>query len=472
MSVLHLVRRSQLIASFAIFLSVSVACGDERQSQTRPLSLPAAAVSTETAEALLPNQPDQGEDSNPETPADQTSPKTALVTAPGTAVANSQIADVVPCGIVLPIVAEDNASPVSSLAGQNLDLAAVPTAARQAVERIIRAPQSIGLVAFEIGYESEGAYMNADIPMPIASLVKVVNLIAYAEAVERGDLDPSEWIPIAEIERAYLPGSDLGAHRVAISELEENNLVSEGDRATPLEQIPWMMIRHSSNAASDYLHMAVGQRVIEETAVRMNLQSHTAPCPFVGQFLAMSNSTRSESDRVAVDSYINDPGYYGSEVMRLTDEYMNDVEFRESEGYWRASISVQRGFADELNAKASPRDYSQLMARIIQNDIGSDYVNILVRRVLEWPMIYPANQQLFSTIGYKNGSLPGVLTTLYYGQRIEDGKQVVVALFYRDLPMQTYRRWRENLTHDELARWILTDPEAIPLLRSWFEPAP
>ncbi len=472
MSDFHMIRQSQLIACFAICLSVLVACGDERQSNTSPVPLSATAVSTETAEVLIPDQPDQAEDSDTEAQADQTSPKTALETSPRTAVDNSQIADVVPCGVILPIVTEDNFSPVSSLAGQNLDLAAVPAAARQAAERIIRAPQSVGLVAFEIGYESEGAYLNADIPMPIASLVKVVNLIAYAEAVERGDLDPSEWIPIAEIERAYLPGSDLGAHRVAISELEENSLVSEGDRATPMEQISWMMIRHSSNAASDYLHMAIGQRVIEETAVRMNLQSHTAPCPFIGQFLAMSNSTRSGSDRVVVDSFIDDPGSYGSEVMRLTDAYMNDDEFRESEGYWRASMSVQREFADELNAKASPRDYSQLMARIIQNDIGSDYVNILVRRDLEWPMIYPVNQQLFSTIGYKNGSLPGILTTLYYGQRIKDGRQVVVALFYRDLPMQTYRRWRENLTHDELARWILADPEAIPLLSTWFEPTP
>ncbi|MEZ4517743.1 MAG: hypothetical protein R3C44_13260 [Chloroflexota bacterium] len=69
-------------------------------------------------------------------------------------------------------------------------------------------------------------------------------------------------------------------------------------------------------------------------------------------------------------------------------------------------------------------------------------------------------------MGYKNGSLPGVLTTAYYAYRWDDSAPVVVVLFYRELPQQTYRQWRRSLTHDELARWLLSDPQAIPLLQA------
>jgi D-alanyl-D-alanine carboxypeptidase len=373
-----------------------------------------------------------------------------------------------PCGVILPITIANEEQPASALKSSEVDLERVPSEARPALRRIMSAPSSVGLVAFEIGNEEDGIYFNADSSMPLASLTKIVNLVAYANSVDEGVLDPSAWIPISEIEQAYLPGSDLGAHRAAIAELEENGLVTE-DRSIPMEQLPWMMMRHSSNAASDYLQMLLGQEVIEDTARALDLPSHTAPCPFLGQFLSISNHTRSGNDRQAVEGFIDNQEYYGQEVMRLTNNFMNDSDFRDSEGYWRAPVSVQRYFSDNLNPQASPRDYARLMSKIIQNGVGSDYVNILVRRAIEWPMIYEVNQQLFSTVGFKNGSLPGVLTIAYYGQRLVDGAQVVVVLFYRDLPMQMYRQWRQSQTHDELARWLLADPDGIDTFRAWME---
>jgi hypothetical protein len=55
------------------------------------------------------------------------------------------------------------------------------------------------------------------------------------------------------------------------------------------------------------------------------------------------------------------------------------------------------------------------MAAIAQEQIGDPYANFLARRYLEWPLaVYPVNQELFHMVGYKNGSLPGILTTVYY----------------------------------------------------------
>ncbi|HET6444548.1 MAG TPA: serine hydrolase, partial [candidate division Zixibacteria bacterium] len=377
--------------------------------------------------------------------------------------------DLIPCGVVLPIVNNDGEQPTSKLSQSKVDFDSVPPSAQAALRRILQDPDSVGLVAFELGNEDQGIYFNADTPMPLASLTKIINLVAYAEAADRGDIDPSEWIPVSELERTYLPGSDLGAHRASLRELEEKGLISAGDPALPMEQIPWIMMRHSSNAASDFLHMLIGQEKIENTVLDLGLATHSAPCPFIGQFLAISNDARSGNDQLIVSGYMDDPEIYGREVMQLTDSFMNDPEFRRAEGNWRAPVSLQRTFASNLNSKASARDYANLMSKIIQNEIGSDYVNILVRRAIEWPMIYPVNQQLYSSIGYKNGSFPGVLNIAYYGQRIEDGAQVVVILMFRDLPMQMYRQWRENLTHDELARWLLSDPTAIDNARAWIE---
>jgi len=374
--------------------------------------------------------------------------------------------DQVPCGVLLPVLPAgqaltDNLRP----AGPALDLA--PEAARPAVERLLSAPETVGLAAFEIGRESDGVYLNPDAPMPLASVVKIINLIAFAEAVAAGELDPAEWIPLSEIERTYLPRTDLGAHTRAIAELDERQLIALDPPATPLEEVPSMMIRHSSNAAADYLHVRLGQTTIEQTAVELGLRSHTAPCPWIGQFLVMANRGTATDNRGTVQIYTEDPEGYGREAMRLAESYAYDQDFRQAESSpgWRASITTQALFSDNLNAQASARDYADLMARILRNELSSNYTNIVVRRALEWPMNFPANQELFSAIGLKDGSLPGVLTTAYYAQRAEDGAQLVVILFFRQLPRNTYRQWRRDLPHDELARWLLSDPAAIPTLR-------
>jgi CRP-like cAMP-binding protein len=63
--------------------------------------------------------------------------------------------------------------------------------------------------------------------------------------------------------------------------------------------------------------------------------------------------------------------------------------------------------------------------------------------------------------------LSAQLRALFDGLSYPKGESVpiVVVLFYKDLPQQTYQQWRRNqLPHDEFARWVLAEPRAIPLL--------
>jgi D-alanyl-D-alanine carboxypeptidase len=383
--------------------------------------------------------------------------------------------DLAACGLLLPLVAEP-VPLVEQVNGRFPPDLPIPDTVRPALDYLLANPADVGLVAYRIGFESEGAYLNADAPMPLASIVKLIHLVAYAEAVENGRLDPATWLPVSELERYFLPGSDLRSHPDAIAQLTGRGLVSGNPPAFPLEELPWMMLRNSSNAATDYLHLILGQEALENTAIKLGMESQTAPCPFLGQFLTISNHTRIGDNEAAIQSLIADPATYGRLVMDLTAAYSESADFREAEGRWyqrsrRPTWEAQSLFSENLNAQGSARDYATLMATIVQNELGSAYLNFLVRRNLEWPMsVYPVNQELFYTAGYKNGTLPGILNTLYYAAPREGGGIVIVALFFRHLPETTYQQWRRNLPHDDLARWLLTEPRAIPALRQALEP--
>ena len=105
------------------------------------------------------------------------------------------------------------------------------------------------------------------------------------------------------------------------------------------------------------------------------------------------------------------------------------------------------------------------MAQLIQDEVGSPATSRLIRSHLEWPIVeFPINQSRYNTVGYKNGTLPGVLTTLYYAEPYWSDRPIVVALFYRNLPQSTYRRWRREFPHDALAHWLMSNPRGIHIM--------
>lgn len=384
------------------------------------------------------------------------------------------------CGETLPLLPANTEPTTTALIVDPLTraniIAQMPETAVPAFQQLLNDPANVGLVAYQLGDEANAVTLNADTPMPLASVVKIIHLVAYAEAVAAGELDPTSYVTLADLERFYLPGYDLGAHQNALDDLAEQGLILANPDRIRLEDVPYMMMRYSSNAATDYLHHLLGQDRIEQTAVSLNLTTHTAPCPFIGQFLTMANHMRPANSRSDIIAYLGNPDQYAQDVTQLTDAFREDAIFRADELLWRSgrrnlpSVQVQAYFSENINAHASASDYANLLLTIAQNGLSSPESSFLARRYLEWPMRFPVNQTYFTNLGYKNGSLPGVLTTAYYAYRQGDLAPLVVILFYHNLPNRTYQTWRWQLPHDEFARWLLMDPDALALLRTAVSP--
>ena len=457
-------RLAPKLVAVLLLLSLSLLGGCARASAGLSPSASATAAAPEP-----PSTPTPAASTLPAVAPPTTAPPPAASPTPAVTVDPGPYPDTgeARCGVLLPVV-----SPASEPAATELDttqsLDAVPEAARPAVRRMLEAPETVGLAAYETGQPAEGVFLNPDTPMPLASVVKVIHLVAYAQAVQQGELDPETAVPLGELERYYLPNSDLNAHRQAIEALRSEERVFGEPPAVRLEDVPRMMMEYSSNAATDYLHQLLGQERIEQTALDLGLTSHTAPCPFIGQFLLMGAGDDSVG---AVRSLIRDPERYSREVMRVTEAYAADADVRDEIGGWRGrerrpSLATQRLFSENLNAHASAGDYARLMALIANNQLGPWEQNVRIRGYMEWPTHFTANQETLAWLGYKGGSLPGVLTAVYYAQPWDRAQPVVVALFFHDIPLDTYRRWRHTLPQDELARWLLYDPQAIPTLNA------
>ncbi len=361
-----------------------------------------------------------------------------------------------PCGQALPLVLPDKVTNYDwELPPISKEL--VPENALPAIEYLYANPNDVSVVVFQVDYEGIGYYHNADAPMPLASVNKIVHLVAWAQGVEAGEFDPNTIVSRDELNRWYLRGSDLGAHRDALEEFEGRDLTQD--------DVAWMMIRHSSNAAADYFHDLLGQERVERTAAELGFTNHTAPCTWMGKFLTVSTLSNPEIQQLA-----EDPAAYGAMISDRQDRFLQDPVFRQmGEASWRRgaqpSFSKEAEFTEIFDTKGSALDYSLLMAKLIQDEVGTPATSRLIRSHLEWPIVeFPSNQTRYNTVGYKNGTLPGVLTTLYYAEPYWSDRPIVVALFYRNLPQNTYRRWRREFPHDALAHWLMTNPRGIHIM--------
>lgn len=466
----YLTRQVILLFLATALVSLLAAC-------TRPDPLPAVALLLTPTQLAVKPTPTLA----PRPSATTVSPGTAVVPTPTSsatpppqpsATPLSLRPGLEPCGLQWPPVPE-SALPATDITARAVVLPeAIPEDVRPALEYLLARPGDVGLAAYRLDAPETGAFLNPDLPLPIASVAKIITLITYAEGVAAGELDPEELVPLPALNAFYLPRTDLSAHQQALNALAADDKLFGDTPYVRLDDIAMMMIRYSSNAAADYLHFRLGQARLEEQMSNLGLVTHTAPCPFLGQFLLMGNHQRAESNRSAITALAAEPGRYGVAVVALADLYRRDAVFREAEiaarnQGQRPSLGDQRLFTATLNTRASAAQYAALMGRLAQNDLADPESAFLVRRHLEWPMHFENNQELFYNLGFKGGALPGVLTVAYYAYTKDEVAPFVVALFFNQLPDSTYRQWQRTQSHDALARWLLADSSAIGQLRQW-----
>ncbi len=144
-----------------------------------------------------------------------------------------------------------------------------------------------------------------DRPRPVASALKVVHLVAYAQAVAAGRLDPDGPVPVDDWEAWHVPGSVPDTHPAARQALG----------ATPGGTVTWdglaaVMIDLSDNAAADLLGAELGDDALVAAAAATGWSPVDLPC-FAGEILVFDEvppgTDRREAAMQAGRAYAADP---------------------------------------------------------------------------------------------------------------------------------------------------------------------
>ncbi|MCH8030306.1 MAG: serine hydrolase, partial [Bacteroidetes bacterium] len=157
------------------------------------------------------------------------------------------------------------------------------TGAEAILNVLAESPHNVSLVVYSLDDPENGLYHNANVMRPLATTVKILVLAEYARRVADGMLDPEELVPLDSVETYYFPGTDRGAHVLAVTELRNAGRL-ENDELT-LAEIADAMIRFNDNAAADYLMLRFGREAMDALPERLGLRYAEPPVPISGIYL-------------------------------------------------------------------------------------------------------------------------------------------------------------------------------------------
>jgi len=112
---------------------------------------------------------------------------------------------------------------------------------------------------------------NANVQMPLASTVKIIIAIEYAEQAAAGTIDPDEQISVAELDQFFVRNTDGGAHpawTVSVEDKIKDGMIS-------IREIAKGMILYSSNANTEWLMHKLGLDNINARLKKLGVEDHS-----------------------------------------------------------------------------------------------------------------------------------------------------------------------------------------------------
>jgi D-alanyl-D-alanine carboxypeptidase len=144
--------------------------------------------------------------------------------------------------------------------------------------------------------DSVVANLNENKLMPLASTVKIMVAIEFAQQSAKEVINENAYVNLNELERYYIPNTDGGAHPAWLEYAKQKKLV-KGD-SVKLVDIARGMIIFSSNANTEYLMDLLGFDNVKDNIELFGLKQHTMIYPIVGSLFIYQPSKKTSEDKL------------------------------------------------------------------------------------------------------------------------------------------------------------------------------
>ncbi len=301
--------------------------------------------------------------------------------------------------------------------------------------------------------------LDAERQRPIASAAKVVHLVAYAQAVVAGRLDPAAPVTRDEWERWYVPGTDGFAHPAALKDL--------GGGTVTWDDLVRVMIDYSDSAVPDLLRGTLGDDALVAAAAAGGWTAPDLPA-FGGQALlgpapygtgalpagTPAGPARRAQEWAAIQAYSRDPAQR-AEAGRRGDALMAQLSATATPEDAAATDAIHRWYAG--SATGSVAQLAGIHRAVATAAVGEPVAAIARRHLGR--QLAPQAAPPIAEFGQKGGNLPGLVTNAFSIRRT-DGTVATSVIALSDLPPADYAVLLSSSSPLLLSQQVLLD---VPL---------
>jgi D-alanyl-D-alanine carboxypeptidase len=235
---------------------------------------------------------------------------------------------------------------------------------------------------------------------PLTSVVNIIIATEYARQVGEGYVQPEKMVPLAEIEKYYIPEIDK-AHAEWLRKLEQEGRIQQ--QHVQLQDVARGMVTYSSYASTEYLIALLGLEQINATLQSLALKNHdelyyyTTSAMLLPAFLRIKEKIegRQLERRVKRMSY--------QEYKELAGQIHQMLE-QGNASQILDHLNPKKDFAFSLKIiwakrlpKASAQDYADLLRRIYQEGYLQPNALMILQALLR------ADHPDYSMVGSKQG---------------------------------------------------------------------
>lgn len=210
-------------------------------------------------------------------------------------------------------------------------------------EHIITHPKDCSLLLVKNG--ETVISVNKDSRRPLASIYKLIILLAYLDQCKKGKLHPKDQVHFRQLKRYWIHWVDPSFMKWFHLVKEENKIRKD---SIALSEVVKGMLEHSCNAHTDYLLSILGMDVIKEQFKTYAIQDHDPVMPISTSILVVlrdalqiehtPSSLAKEADS-CFQSMMEGKKIEGLDL-NLLNEFDNEMQCRWSDLLPHASVDV------------------------------------------------------------------------------------------------------------------------------------
>ncbi len=279
-----------------------------------------------------------------------------------------------------------------------------------------------------------------------ASTYKTLPLIAYAEAVVAGDLDPDTLVDKEDWAR-FSMRSEGNALAAAWDRLGNPDQVS-------IDQMMSVMMRESDNAAPDWLLNELGEAALAQVVDQYIDGHHDVPISinaFFQFFQGMTTEPGPAERIIASYDSLLDPGWRDELNALFTGPMHAEAWMQAQRDFicvalpWESppspcsfggenSFEERRTLLGRYFSRTTSLTMLELMTGLLKRDLLAADVQTRVEPHMEWPLVFPEIAERFSRYGAKGGSFgpQNICNMTAYLEDAATGDQVAVAVFIHE----------------------------------------